>query len=369
MSSAITSMQKVRAKMMIQQPFFATLMMSTPMIETRDIPTAATDMANLYINPDFIESLDDDLKMFVLGHEVMHIALEHGLRLGVRDPRLWNFAGDYAINLMLKEAGFKIWEHCLIDDKYEGMSADHIYEQLKKNPPQGGGSGDGKPGSGEAGGMIGDIMQPKEMSPAEEAKLKRSVQQRVAQAAQVARMAGKLKGSLERFVNEILDPKVPWSVMLREYMHRHCQDDETWSRRNRRFEVFLPTRYSEKMGEIVLIGDTSGSIGNEELTQYMSEASAIAEEVSPERIRIVWADAHVAGEQLFEEGEPIVPKPQGGGGTDMRVPLKHVEQYNPEVVVLFTDGYTPWPTTEPDFPLIVCCTTETDCPIGQVVRI
>jgi predicted metal-dependent peptidase len=119
----------------------------------------------------------------------------------------------------------------------------------------------------------------------------------------------------------------------------------------------------------VLIGDTSGSIGNDELVKYMSEAAAIAEEVRPEHIRIMWADTRVAGEQVFEEGEPITPKPMGGGGTDMRVPLREAEQYEPEVVVLFTDGYTPWPDGEPPFPLIVCCTTETEVPIGIDVRI
>jgi predicted metal-dependent peptidase len=140
-------------------------------------------------------------------------------------------------------------------------------------------------------------------------------------------------------------------------------------RRNRRFQnVYLPARHSEKMGEIVLIGDTSGSIGNDELCKYMAEAGAIAEDVHPERIRILWADTKVAGEQVFEEGELIVAKPKGGGGTDMRVPLKKAEDYQPEVVVLFTDGYTPWPDVEPDYPLIVCCTTDVNVPIGMDIR-
>jgi predicted metal-dependent peptidase len=137
-------------------------------------------------------------------------------------------------------------------------------------------------------------------------------------------------GSLERLIGEILDPVVPWPIILRDYMTRVTKDDEQWNRRNRRFQsVYLPARHSEKMGEIVLIGDTSGSIGNDELCKYMAEAGAIAEDVRPERIRILWADTKVAGEQVFEDGEPIVAKPKGGGGTDMRVPLKHAESTSP----------------------------------------
>jgi predicted metal-dependent peptidase len=384
-------MQKARAKMLIKHPFFATLLMSTPAVETTEVPTAATDMEKLYYNPDFIESLDDDVILFVLAHEVMHIALAHGVRLMSRHQFLWNIACDYAINLVLDETGFKVWDQALLSKDYKDMSADQIYEKLmkevdKQRKQQGGGKGspDGDPqgGSGktddiakdmfgDGGGMVGDIKQNEAASdPAHAAKVRRSIQQRVAQAANVARMAGKFSGSLERLVGEILDPKVPWSHVLRDYMTRVTKDDEHWNRRNRRFQsVYLPARHSEKMGEIVLIGDTSGSIGNDELCKYMAEAAAIAEDVHPERIRILWADTRVAGEQVFEEGELIVPAPKGGGGTDMRVPLKKAEDYQPEVVVLFTDGYTPWPDGEPPFPLITCCTTEAPVPVGLDVRI
>jgi predicted metal-dependent peptidase len=224
---------------------------------------------------------------------------------------------------------------------------------------------------GDANGMVGDIKEPEGAGdPASEAKTRRGIQQKVAQAANIARMAGKLPGSLERLVGEILDPQVPWSHLLRDYMTRVTKDDEQWNRRNRRFQsVYLPARHSEKMGEIVLIGDTSGSIGNDELCKYMAEAGAIAEDVHPERIRILWADTRVAGEQVFEEGMPIEPKPKGGGGTDMRVPLEKAVEYQPECVVLFTDGYTPWPDVEPDYPLIVCCTTDAQVPVGLDIRI
>lgn len=361
-------MQKARAKMLIKHPFFATLLVSTPWKMTTDIPTAATDMSTLYFNPDFMEKQTDDVILSVLAHEVMHMALEHGLRCQARNPQVWNFACDYALNLVLKDSGFEIPADWLCDDMYKGMSADQIYDKIMQQAKKGGGGG----GKGQGGGaMQGDIL-PSDANndPAKEAKVRRGIQQKVAAAANVARMAGKFAGELERLIGEILDPKVPWTHILRDYMTRVTKDDEQWSRRNRRFQnVYLPARHSEKMGEIVLIGDTSGSIGNDELCKYMAEAGAIAEDVHPERIRILWADTRVAGEQVFEEGQLIDPKPKGGGGTDMRVPLEKALEYEPECVVLFTDGYTPWPEVEPDYPLIVCCTTDTQVPIGLDIRI
>jgi predicted metal-dependent peptidase len=374
-------MQKARAKMLIKHPFFATLLVSTPWemvpADHPTITTAATDMEKLYFNEGFMEKLTDDEILFVLAHEVMHMALEHGLRKQARNHMLWNIACDYALNLVLKDSGFEIWKEALCDDVYKGMSADQVYDKLQQQcQKKGGGQGQGKPGFGDPGGqhhspMLGDIKEPEGAGdPAHEAKVKRGIQQKVAAAANVARMAGKFGGELERLVGEILDPKVPWSHILRDFMTRVTKDDEQWSRRNRRFQnVYLPARHSEKMGEIVLIGDTSGSIGNDELCKYMAEAGAIAEDVHPERIRILWADTRVAGEQVFEEGMPIDPKPKGGGGTDMRVPLKKAEDYQPECVVLFTDCYTPWPDVEPDYPLIVCSTSGQESPIGLNIRI
>lgn len=375
-------LQKARAKMLIKHPFFATLLMSTPMVVItpgheleQQIPTMGTDMTKLYVNETFAESLNDDEILGVLAHEVMHIALAHGMRLQARNPMLWNIAADFAINLVLVETGFTLPKEALLDQKYANMSADQIYETLQKELDKArkkGGQGKSPTDVfGDGGGMVGDLKEPEGAGdPAAQARVQRSIQQRAAQAANVARMAGKFAGSLERLVGEILDPKVPWSHLLRDYMTRVTKDDEQWHKRNRRFQgVYLPARHSEKMGEIVLIGDTSGSIGNEELCKYMAEAGAIAEDVHPERIRILWADTRVAGEQVFEEGELLTPEPKGGGGTDMCVPLKKAEQYEPECVVLFTDCYTPWPDVEPPYPLIVCSTTDQEAPIGVTIRI
>lgn len=380
------NLQKARAQLLLRQPFFATLLMSLDTEMSDRVPTMGTDMKKLYINPAFIEELGSvDAIMFVLAHEVMHVALEHGLRLNTRNPILWNIACDFAINPILVESGMTFPEHvggCL-DKKYEGMSADQIYEQLQKLADKERKRGrSGKPGEGDMPGLDklhggpdgpGDLIRPEGGNdPAKQAEMRRQIQQKVAMAANVARMAGKLSAGLERLVGDILDPKVPWADLLRDYMTRDCKDEETWGRRNRRFQdIYLPTRYSERMGPIVCIGDTSGSISNDELRQYAGETKAIIEDVRPESVRFLWADTRVAGEQVFDDGlfDPNLLKPAGGGGTDMRVPLAYAEQFEPEVVILFTDGFTPWPDSEPPYQLIVCCTTDAPIPVGLQVRI
>jgi predicted metal-dependent peptidase len=385
--------KNARAKMLVKHPFFATIMMGMPMVLTTDIPTAATDMKSLFVNPDFVESIDDDVLMFVVAHEIMHTALEHGIRRQSRDPMLWNIATDYSINLTLKDSKFKVWDRALLDEQFRNedgfaIAADVIYRQLEQEQqqqPQGGGqgqgqgqgqpqqgSGAGQPGQPHHSPMLGDLIEPDEAKdPVAQDKLSRDIQQRVAQAANVARMVGNLPAGIERFVEQVLDPKVPWYEMLRHLMTEFQPTDDDWSRRNRRFaDIYLPSENAEnRLGEFIAIGDTSGSIGDEEMAQYLAEFRGVAEDCKPERTRLVWADARVAGEQVFDEHDELIPRPEGGGGTDMRVPLKHVEQYDPKIVVLFTDGFTPWPTEEPPYPLIVCCTSEVKVPVGEVVRI
>lgn len=394
--SKMSKMSKAKARLLIQHPFFASLVTSSPWIATRDIPTAATDSKNYYYNPDFMESLTLEECMGVQVHEVWHDALFHVLRRNGRNPRIWNMACDYSINQMIINAGLKLPQGCLLDRELGKNSADVNYDilmkkaeeerkkrreqQEKAQQEQGQGQGQpggemssnpfGDPGDGLKSDVLGDdIKEPAGGGdPAERVKREQEIRERVAQAANVARMVGKMPAEIERLINAILNPRLPWEHYLQEYMTRVVKSDESWAKRNRRFQVYLPTRHSEAMGPIALIGDTSGSISNDDLNAVAAEFRGIAEAVKPERIHMVWADTKVAREDVFEAGDELVFNAKGGGGTDMRVPLAHVAQYEPEVVVLVTDGYTPWPKEEPDYPLIVVCTTDAACPVGQVIR-
>lgn len=383
--ASIDAMSKAKARMLFRHVFFASLVLSTKVEPNENLvpPTAATDMVKIMYHPDFVEKLDSKVVLFVLAHEVMHIVLKHGLRCGNRNPRRWNIACDFAINLMLKKSGFSIWEFCYCDEKYDGMSAEQIYEarekEREKRPKKGeypgigkGSKGSGIPdtGSEDEDGLGDDVHGPENIDPDTRAEIERAIDQITARAVSIARAAGKLPGEIERLVDGILNPPLPWQVLLREFMTQAAYDDESWCRRNRRFpDIYMPGHFSNRMGEIVIIGDTSGSIGNDTFAQIGCEMNEIVEQVKPERVRMIWADDEdCSREEIFEEGDEIVLHPKGGGGTDMRKPILYVEKFDPIVVIMITDGLTPWPTEEPPYPLIIVCTTNASCPIGQVVR-
>lgn len=398
----LSKISKAKARLLMGHPFFATLLLRTEVVVTDAVPLAATDGHRTYFNPGFLDKCSVEDVMTVACHEVGHDSLLHSIRLGHRNPDIWNMACDHAINLMLEDQGFKCpasvpggW---LADPRFKGWSADRIYDELRREmpppPPSGGGGDDdddgdgtsmpggaaGKPGAKPGKGksqpgrdwLHGDVLPCPATTPAEQAAAEQRAKQRVASAANMARMAGKLKGELARMVDEFLSPQVPWADVLRDYMLKVVKSRESWTRRNRRYAgVYLPTRHERRMGPIIFIPDTSGSMWGDDMEKICSEIAHCSSQTQPENIRVVWADTQVAGEQIFEPAEFEYKnlKPVGGGGTDMRVPLKHVEQYDPQVVVLMTDGYTPWPASEPPFPLIVLCTTDAPCPVGEVIRI
>lgn len=388
-----SKISKAKARLLMDHPFFATLLLRTPVVVTdttsygAPIELAATDGSNIYYNPEFLDACTVEEVMTVLAHEVGHDSLLHSLRLGARNADLFNQAADHAINIMLEDQKFQCPKSVpggWLCDKasYKGWSADRIYDDLRRKQkdkpkqPQGGQGKPGAPGAGTPqnakGGkpgpqqpgkdwLHGDVLRAPAKDEAAQAAAEQAAKQRVAAAANMARMAGKLTGDLERMVNEFLEAKVPWTDVLRDHMMRIVRARDNWSRRNRRFgNVYLPTRRSVQMGPIIFIPDTSGSMMGDDTEKTCSEMAHCAMQTQPESIRVCWADTKVKSEQIFSPSEFSFAalKPVGGGGTDMRVPLEYVEQYDPQVVVLMTDGYTPWPDTPCPFPVICLCTTD-----------
>lgn len=358
--------------------FFTSTMLQTPFVEDPTCPTAWTDMVRIGYNPTFIESLEIPVIKFVIIHEVMHIKLKHGLRRGDRDPIRWNVACDYAVNWILKKAGFVIWQWALIDDKYAGMSAEQIYALREqemgagRKGPGGQGQGPGQPEKTQ-GGLGGDLRPVPAVTPEQIARIDHEISKTLARAAAIARQYGVMPAGLEAVIGVTYEDPVSWEQTLLDYMTRTISHDESWNRRNRRYhEVILPSRASPGMDELTIIADSSGSMFSKAIFERVAVAvNHIVSTVKPLTTRVVWADdKDCQNIDVFEPGDEVVLHPKGGGGTDLRKPLTFVEQYNPEVVLLLTDCFTPWPDVPTPFPLIIGATTDVPCPDwAAVVRI
>jgi predicted metal-dependent peptidase len=368
--------------------FFASALLQTKYVIDETCDTAWTDMVVIGYNPKFIERLSVAVAKFVILHELLHILLKHGLRRGSRDPAEWNICCDYAINIILRDMGVTLWEYALIDERYRGMSAEQIYaarqqERSKsrgKGPGQGRGQGQGsgqqpQPGQGQSqpgqqptptqGGLGGDLKPVPAITPDQIAAVEHEISKTIARATTIAKQYGVMPGALEAIVGATYEDPVPWEQVLIDYMSAVVNQRENWSHRNRRYsEVILPSHWSNGMDELTIVADSSGSCFSKPVFERVAVAvNHIVTVIKPMTVRVIWADdKDCQNIDVFEDGAEVILHPKGGGGTDMRKPLVYAEQYQPEVVLLLTDGYTPWPDVATPFPLIVGCTTDAPCP-------
>jgi hypothetical protein len=150
---AVIRIQKARTTLLLDHPFFGSLLFRLKGRENRSIATMATDGVSLYYNPEFVATLNSATLTGVLAHEVMHPALQHHLRRSKRNPRRWNEACDYAINPLLLDAGLSLPDGILVDHRFRGMSAEQIYNLREAEAqPQSGGQNSTNDGVGNGAG-------------------------------------------------------------------------------------------------------------------------------------------------------------------------------------------------------------------------
>ncbi len=157
-------------------------------------------------------------------------------------------------------------------------------------------------------------------------------------------------------------------------MQQISSEDYTWRRPNKRYMasgLYLPSMHVEAMGTVVYAIDTSGSITQDELDEAADEATAVCDQVRPERVHVVYCDAVVQGVDTFERDDILIFARKGGGGTAFKPVFDWVEKQDetPVGVVYFTDGLGPFPETQPDYPVLWLIKGSVIPPWGEHVRI
>jgi predicted metal-dependent peptidase len=187
----------------------------------------------------------------------------------------------------------------------------------------------------------------KEMSQEEKDEITNEIEKALRQG---AILAGKMGGDVSRELHDLLTPKVDWKEALRDFVKTTTQgkDQTTWKRLHKRYigmDIIMPSSYDEKVGSILVGIDTSGSIGINELSQFLSEVKCICDEVSPEKIDLLYWDTRVASHEVYQGSEMMglteSTQPKGGGGTNPDCVPKFMqkETLEPECVIMLTDGY------------------------------
>lgn len=357
---------KARVSLLIDAPWFGNLATRLRFIDaTKWCPTAATDGRNFYFNRNFIAALKPGEIIFLIGHEVLHCVYDHMNKkwLGDRNRVLANIAQDHVINLDLIDAqlGEKInlVEICA-DWKYRGKIWEEVYDMLKEEVEQNGGKVpegnytldihlDGE--SGGNGNQDGDDANdgtngPIRYSEDERAEISEEVREAVVQAAK-ANGAGNLPGGVKRLIDQLLNPQIDWRELLAMQIQSVIRANYTWQRPSRKgmdAGMYLPSMDREQTIDIAIAIDTSGSISQEMLRDFLSEVQGIMGQYNDFKVELWCFDTQVHNRVTitadtmsnFEEYELA-----GFGGTMFECNWEFMKEENiePKKFVMFTDGY------------------------------
>lgn len=377
----MSRLTEARNNLILGQPFFGVLSLRLALKADPAIETMSVDGVTLSYNPEWADAIAFDELVGVTAHEVMHCAAGHHARREGRDLERWNHACDYAINPLLIEAGFKLPDGALVRADFQGLSAEEIYTRLAGEGGGVQGAGDqqgGDQGDGNVGGCGSFTDGPGDGVPATEAELSGQAREweiATMQAAAAAKGAGALPAAGIWLTEQITAPKVSWQEILREFISERSRSEYSWLPPNRRYihqGLYLPSRESRELGEIVVAIDTSGSINNEVLDAFAAELNGIIEDVRPKRIHVVYCDTKIHRSETFEPDDaPITMESPGRGGTAFAPVWTWIEEQglDPACTIYCTDLDSRAFGAEPPYPVLWCTTWKTEAPFGEIVKL
>lgn len=329
--------------------FFSSLALGLDPVPNHDIDTMATDGKRMLFNPEFTIGLDKEERYGIaMAHEPLHCGQQHFTRgQHFDDLALANVAGDLEINQIVLEAGYKLPKTACLPGRGEfkdippNLVFEEYYTLLKdKKSKQGGDQPGDSDGQSNDPGGCGGFIRPKDQAAAEAAAAHWAGQ--VAAAADAAKRRGELPSSLERLIGRILKPKVdPWTL-LRDYLTRIAKTEQSWARVNRRALAngfYMPSKHSQALGDVCLLVDTSGSIGDEQLALMAGFMEGVLS-ANPGTLTIVYHTTDVYDiETWVPEQGPLELTNKKSGGTS------HVEAFKtalsldtvPAVIIALTD--------------------------------
>jgi predicted metal-dependent peptidase len=426
-----TGASETAVRMMLHHPWMMVLYYSMAIFEYDGIPTLATNGVSMWVNPAFWAQLSRNQKVTAMAHEIGHKMLLHTARVGSRDMRIWNIAGDHVINLMLTESGFEPLHKMTIDGrpwmwfcdkKFTGMTTEAVYEILRqeyqdKETEEGEGEGEGggdsegdgdgtgsSTGKGKGKGRTAGEIAEKDLGASADvleygdspdgvdgtdgegeggasetiAEFEQRVRKELKESEQMSKMAGNTPSWFDRVIGYAEKSKVKWYEILEEQLTTLRRADYAWYRWNRRGLIMtgtiMPDMYEPSMGGLEVYVDCSGSCWSA-LDAFNQHFKAMVEQLKPTFVRVKYFQTYVMDNltHRFEHGEfEVELRPSGGGGTSfawLKDSVENEEEIADAVIVL-TDMYGDFGHAPDNVPVFwVSVSDEDKAPFGEVVNV
>ncbi len=390
MDTNLTIIERLtRARIQIQSKnsFFAYLSLYLKFKKEDNLPDWAgagvDEKGNFHYKEEFFKNATDMEIEGIIIHEILHLSLLHLLRRKQRNPVGWNISADIVVNQIIKDNNFKLPDGVIMPDYNNEVNvfgikikdcnkktAEKIYNELKGKAQKMGGKEknkgrfdvhlegmSGKDDKNKKGGKKGKGGIP--LSESEKRELEKIWNDRTQEALTLSKMRGDTPRGIGRLVKDLHQEKINWRVLLNQYIMQQIPYNYSYNFPHKKSIAvgrYLPHLLKEKV-DITIMVDLSGSIGQREYTDFMSEIIGIARAFQ-ERIemKVYSHDTECYDNGLISNGNIEKLKNmelKGGGGTSFEIPLKHFKEKNikPKCLIWLTDGYGDT-FAKPDFPIL-----------------
>lgn len=344
--------------------FYASLISQMHKITTDKVPTMGVTVKNgrilLFHNPVFTDTLTLKETKAVLEHECLHLVMDHITREKDRDHQLWNGATDIAINQMIVGLpNMALTIENTFGNKADPQAynikrddtADYYYELLKKQ------SDAIKQKIQSILDKIGDHTKWQEATGSEIEAVKEVIKQAVKEAVDsTKKQHGRIPAGIEQYIDELLTPpKVSWKQLLKQFVANSVKagTKSSWKRPSRRYGETQKGRISDRTIALTIALDTSGSIDDGMLTQFMNEVAAIQSSYKIE-INMLECDAEVGRYYKLKKFQKPRRDITGRGGTSFKPVFEYIKQkcIKTDALVYFTDLCGDFPERKPQYPVM-----------------
>lgn len=352
-------------------PYFAAALFALIPRAAPGLDTFAVDVGwRLHADPDVMRRWTIEEATSVLIHEVHHLVRDHqrrGLRIDGVDHWLWNLATDAAINDDLLREGLPLPSpvlprHLGLDPGgvEEGYYREIVHGPATQPPASvtggqdtcGSGAG-GRPSQAElAGGGDTDTGDDTAVSETEAETIRHTV---AAATLEAHERGDAVSASLVLWARQLTRPRVPWERVLRSAVRQSIRavtgdPTPTHARPDRRSDSrpdFVYPGHVRRQASIAVVIDTSRSMSSRLLDAALTEIHGICARSGAPTTAVISCDA--AAYEVQEVRTAAEVDLTGGGGTDMRVGIDAAAALRPapDIVVVLTDGLTPWPAKAP----------------------
>jgi len=350
-------------RLLSDEPFFSAISRRVNKSASRGLPTAGvtvdkdTLQFKMLYNPDFFKDMEENKIKGVLMHEFYHLIFKH---VTSRKPEniphiIWNIAGDLAINSMI--GANNLPEGCCIpggkqfEDYPMGKTAEFYLEMMKDDEQFGDGKGGFKDLDGQSGSDFGNFDDHSgwdELTDDERQMVEERAKDIMEKAAKEANNSGRGWGSvssgIKREIMERLKTRVDWKKVLRAFIGAAQRADKsnTMRRINRRFPYIHAGRKVNRVANIAISIDQSGSVSDSELNAFFNELNKLSELAT---FTVIPFDTKVAEDKVYtwRKGEKRKWERVMYGGTCFNAPTEYVNKGNFDGHIVLTDLQAPKP--------------------------